>query len=64
MLSRARKLDNLILVGLTARIKALLEAGPPEYIREQLNDLQDKTKIWETENEGRITRLMNGEATV
>ena len=42
MLSRARKLENLILVGLTPRIKALLEEGPPAYIRRNIQALQVK----------------------
>ena len=43
MLSRARKLDNLILVGLTAQVRALLEAGPPAYIRRKIQTLQAKS---------------------
>ena len=43
MLSRARKLDNLILVGLTPQIRALLEAGPPAYIRQKIQTLQAKS---------------------
>ena len=42
MLSRARKLDNLILVGLTTQVKELLEAGPPQYILKQLEQFQKK----------------------
>ena len=42
MLSRARKLDNLILVGLTPQIRELLEAGPPPYIRDRIKALQAK----------------------
>ena len=42
MLSRARKLDNLMLVGLTPQIRALLEAGPPTYIRQKIQTLQTK----------------------
>ena len=44
MLSRARKLENLILIGLTPQIKELLEAGPPTYIRKQIKALQEKAK--------------------
>ena len=44
MLSRARKLDNLILVGLTPQIRALLEAGPPAYIRQKTQTLQAKSR--------------------
>ena len=43
MLSRARKLDNLMLVGLSPQVRALLEAGPPAYIRQQLYTLQAKS---------------------
>ena len=43
MLSRARKLDNLILVGLTPQIRELLEAGPPAYIRQKILTLQAKS---------------------
>ena len=42
MLSRARKLENLILVGLTAKIKELFAAGPPAFIRDQIKALQGK----------------------
>ena len=42
MLSRAKKLENLILVGLTAKVKELFEAGPPAYIRQQIKALQAK----------------------
>ena len=40
MLSRARKLENIILIGLTPQLKELLEAGPPAYIRVQIKALQ------------------------
>ena len=42
MLSRAKKLENLILVGLTPKIRELFEKGPPAYIREQIRALQAK----------------------
>ena len=42
MLSRATSLDNLILVGLSDKVKELLEAGPPAYIRKELRALQQK----------------------
>ena len=42
MLSRSKKLDNLILVGLTANARELFEAGPPAYIRQQTKALQAK----------------------
>ena len=42
MLSRATSLKNLLLVGLTPRIKALLEEGPPAYIRKNIKTLQEK----------------------
>ena len=40
MLSRATSLDHLILVGPSDRVKELLEAGPPAYIRKELRALQ------------------------
>ena len=43
MLSRARKLDSLILVGLSPQVRALLEAGPPAYIRQKIHTLQAKS---------------------
>ena len=45
MLSRARKLDNLILAGLTPQIKEMLEAGPPAYIREKIKARQAKAAL-------------------
>ena len=42
MLSRAKKLENLILMGLTPKIRELFEKGPPAYIREQIRALQAK----------------------
>ena len=44
MLSRARKLNSLLLLGLTKDIRKLLEAGPPRYIQDQLAALQAKAK--------------------
>ena len=43
MLSRARKLDSLILVGVTTQVRELLEAGPPAYIRRKIQTLQAKS---------------------
>ena len=44
MLSRARKLTSLILIGLTEEIRKLLEAGPPKYIAAQMVALQQRSK--------------------
>ena len=44
ILSRATKLENLLLLGLTDDTRKLLEAGPPKYIRAQLQQLQDKAR--------------------
>ena len=35
-------MENLILVGLTPKIRELFEKGPPAYIREQIRALQAK----------------------
>ena len=43
MLPRARRLDNLILVGLTPQVRTLLEAGPPAHIRKKIQTLQAKS---------------------
>ena len=40
---QGEKLDDLILVGLTPQIRALLEAGPPVYIRQKIQTLQAKS---------------------
>jgi len=42
MLSRATSLSNLLLVGLTNKVKELLEAGPPEYVKKKIQTLQRK----------------------
>ena len=42
MLSRATRMDLLLLLGLDDRVKALLENGPPDYIREKIRQLQSK----------------------
>ena len=42
MLSRAKKLENLILIGLTPKVRELFEQGPPAYIRDQIRALQVK----------------------
>ncbi len=42
MLSRARKLSSLILIGLTDDVRKLMEIGPRKYIRFQMQRLQDK----------------------
>ena len=42
ILSRATSLKNLLLLGLTNKVKELLEAGPPEYVRKKIQTLQRK----------------------
>ena len=44
ILSRATKLENLLLLGLTDDTRKLLEAGPPKYIRARLQQLQEKAR--------------------
>ena len=42
MLTRARKLKNLILLGFTEQVKELLRKGPPTYLRELTDKLEAK----------------------
>ena len=42
MLTRARKLENLILLGMTAQVEDLLRRGPPAYLRELTDKLEAK----------------------
>ena len=42
MLSRATSLNNLLLIGLTDKVKELLEARPPRYVRKKIQELQRK----------------------
>ena len=42
MLTRARKLENLILLGMTAQVEDLLRRGPPAYLREFTDKLEAK----------------------
>ena len=51
MLSRARKLDNLILLGFNEKVEELLRRGPPEQ-------LIKITKELELRGEVTMTRLM------
>ena len=44
VLSRATKLENLLLIGLTDDTRTLLEAGPPKYIRAQLQQIRENTQ--------------------
>ena len=40
MLTRARKLENLILLGMTDQVEDLLRRGPPSYLRELTDKLE------------------------
>ena len=42
MLMRARKLENLILLGMTDQVEDLLRRGPPAYLRELTDKLEAK----------------------
>ena len=42
MLSRATRLDLLLLLGLDAKVKALFEQGPPAYVRDKVAQLRAK----------------------
>ena len=42
MLTRARKLENLILLGFTEQVEELLRRGPPSYLRVQTDKLEAK----------------------
>ncbi len=42
MLSRATRMDLLLLLGLDDKVKTLLEDGPPDYVREKIRQLQSK----------------------
>ena len=42
MLTRARKRDNLILLGMFDQVEDLLRRGPPAYLRELTDKLEAK----------------------
>ena len=42
MLTRARKLENLILLGMTDQVEDLLRRGPPAYLRELTDKLESQ----------------------
>ena len=42
MLTRARKLQNLVLLGFTEQVEDLLRRGPPSYLRELTDKLEAK----------------------
>ena len=44
MLSRATCLKNLIVLGLTDKVRVLLERGPPTYLLDRLNELNVKAR--------------------
>ena len=45
MLSRARKLDNLIILGFTDQVEELLKRGPPVQLIKITKELEDRAKI-------------------
>ena len=45
MLSRARKLDNLLLLGFTDQVEELLKRGPPVRLIEITRQLEERAKI-------------------
>ena len=45
MLSRARKLENLILLGFTEQVEELLRRGPPERLREITAELEARAEV-------------------
>ena len=45
MLSRARKLENLILLGFTDQVEELLKRGPPVQLIKITKELEDRAKI-------------------
>ncbi len=42
MLSRARRLDNLILIGFTEQVENLLKRGPPQRLIKITEELESK----------------------
>ena len=44
MLSRARRLENIILLGFTPQVKELLKRGPPPRLLQIMRQLRDKAK--------------------
>ena len=47
ILSRATRMDLLLLIGLDEKVKALLENGPPDYVREKIRQLHSKAADFE-----------------
>ncbi len=47
ILSRATRMDFLLLIGLDEKVKTLLENGPPDYVREKIRQLQSKAADFE-----------------
>lgn len=45
MLSRARKLQNMILVGYTAQVEDLLRRGPPSSLIKIVERLEQKAEV-------------------
>ena len=57
MLSRATSLNNLLLLGLTDKVKELLEAGPPKYVRKKIQELQHKAASTQKRAEAKAKEL-------
>ena len=47
ILSRATRMDFLLLIGLDEKVKTLLENGPPDYVREKIRQLHSKAADFE-----------------
>ena len=45
MLTRGRKLENLILMGFTHQVEELLRKGPPAYLRQLTDKLEAKAAL-------------------
>ena len=45
MLTRGRRLENLILLGFTEQVEELLRRGPPPYLRQLTGKLEAKAAL-------------------
>ena len=57
ILSRATRMDFLLLIGLDEKVKTLLENGPPDYVRDKIRQLQSKAAMFEDTIEARARTL-------